>query len=466
MTKKKTTLRGKTWRLAGEALTPPALSESEERLLSDIFSDFQTFILAESALGIHPATMRGRETAVRACLGYFCERFGEEYGRETVTKALATAVALPVSPDDFSPESNSILLGAALWLLDYAESRSLQTELLSLLPEDCVLDMEPLIPYVEDFRYSKELIYRLMTVLLNRKTNTLRDFRKMMGLIRKDDAAKLRGAFRETLSDYFNRFLEVCKRVTPSPSPDVSPALTPPPSAKDLFSVGKKPAPPPSLRDIPERTPDVAFLIKTPGLIGFPPDKMRAELYYRRMTDLLSGFTTPNPYEICAASVLLERENDLLMNLNTLTNATLACTERYLPWALAYGGKLPTLYENGATEYALSYPFQRPSGADEQEWEDDDAPEGELFSEEQLFYMATGYLFPRDRQPSAALEAWFREQGLPEANARGLTMAAMAFSVADDARTDAEDGVWGADGAAKYAPGEARDERRESDDAE
>ncbi len=45
----------------------------------------------------------------------------------------------------------------------------------------------------------------------------IKEFRKLMGLIRKDDAVRLRGAFREALSDYLGRFLEVCKRVTPPP---------------------------------------------------------------------------------------------------------------------------------------------------------------------------------------------------------------------------------------------------------
>ena len=214
MGQKKTTLRGKTWRLGGEALSPTALSETEERLLSDIFSDFQSLSRAEPSLGVTAAAMRGRETAVRACLGYFCEQFQDAYGRETVTQALSTALALPIRPGGYAPES-STLCAAALWILDYVERWNLQSDLLPLLPESCE-EAEGAFPDAEDFRYPPDLLPRLRYVLLNRKAGALKEFRKIMGLLRKDDAAKLRQSFKEAALDYFNRFLEVCKRVAPS----------------------------------------------------------------------------------------------------------------------------------------------------------------------------------------------------------------------------------------------------------
>ena len=466
MAQKKTTLRAKTWRLGGETLSPTALSETEERLLSDIFSDFHSLSKLEPALGVSAAAMRSRETAVRASLGYFCERFEAEYGRETVTKALSTALALPIRVGGHAPNPSSIF-GAAVWILDYVENRNLQADLLPLLPETCE-DTDHASFNAQDFRYPPDLFPRLLCVLFNRKSGSIKEFRKIMGLIRKEDAAALRKSFKDATLDYFNRFLEVCKRVTPSPSPtpapEIAPSLAPLPMAKDLFAVGKQPAPPPSLKDIPERTPDVAFLIKTPSLIGMPPEKVRSELYYRRMSELLSEFTVDNPYEICAASVLLERENDLLTNLNTLTTAVLACAERHLPWAWEYAGSGVFPRNDSRDDYALRYPFAKPPWIEE---EADDAPEDEIFSEGQLFYLATGYLLPRDRGASDALTTWFQEQGLSETRAHELSGAAMAFSVSEDARADAADGLWeAADAKSKRAAGESRGGKREPDDAE
>lgn len=436
MGKKTTMPHGKTWRLSGEILSPEALSDTEERQFSEIFSSFQNLTMAEPSLGVSAATMRGRETAARASLGYFCGRFADDYGRDAVIKAFATALALPVKPYDF----NTLSFGAALWILDYVQEQDLQPELLPLLPQNAELPEFPAV----DFRYPRDLVSSVAYVLLNRRKSTLKEFRKLTGLLRKPDAANLRAAFRDAILDYFGRFLEVCKRVAPAtpPAPETAPTLSPFPLAKDLFSTGTKPPPPPDFRNLPERTPDVTFLIKTPSLIGMPLDKMQAELYYRRLTDLLSEFAVRNPYEICAASLLLERENDLLMNLNTLTNAVIACAERHLPWACERTEAAPPLYGAATPDYALHYT------------DGGTAPEGRFFSAQQLFYAATGYLLPRDREPSGELESWFTARGLSVDDSRALAVAAMALSAPDDARADAEGGVWEAVRANRKAPGE------------
>ena len=471
MEPKKTTLRGKTWRLGGETLSPTELSEAEEHMLSEIFSDFQKLSKLEPSLGVSAATMRSRETTVRICLDYFCQQFETSYGRPAVAQALSTAMALPIRANSYAPES-SMLYGAALWILDYVESRDLQSDLLPLLPKACEKAEICQLP-AEDSLFPPDLLPRIMYVLLNRKSAAIKEFRKVMGLLGKADAARLRQSFRDALLDYFGRFLEVCKRVAPAPSlpltPEAAHPLAPPPAAKDLFSVGKKQPPPPNLKQIPERTPAVAFLIKTPSLIGLPPEEMRSELYYRRMSELLSEFAVRNPYEICAASLLLERENDLLMNLNTLTNAVLACAERHLPWAFDYEGDSPEGYGDAPAESALRYVF-RPSDATEEAPDDDDfdSPVGKMLSEEQLFYLATGYLLPRDRGISEELTAWLREQGVPETRAHELSGASMAFSLLGDARIDADEGLWETEEAKpKRAAGESRNAKREEpDDAE
>ena len=444
MGKKKSTPQGKTWRLAGDTLSPTPLSETEERQVSEIFSNFQSLAMIEPVLGINAATMRARETAARVCLGYFYERFGDSSGREAITQALSTALALPVR----QYESNSISLGAAFWMLDYAEAQDLQSELLSLLPPEAELPA----PTPDDFRYPPDIVSRLTYVFLNRKTSTLKEFRKLTGLLRKADAVNLRTAFRDATLDYFGRFLEVCRRVAPATfatPPDTAPTLAPFPFAKDLFSTGTKPPPPPNLRSIPEKTPDVSFLLKTPSLLGQSPDKMQSELYYRRLTELLSEFTLRNPYEICAASMLLERENDLLMNLNSLTNAVLACADRHLPWTRVEPDLTRPRYEAAVPDCAFRY-AQPPEDEDEKP----------LFSVGQLFNRATGYLLPHDREPSKELEQWFTEQGLSETDARSLSVAAMVCSVCEDARADAESGVW----ESKRVPADAK--REASDDAD
>ncbi|MBR4211576.1 MAG: hypothetical protein IKR84_04225, partial [Oscillibacter sp.] len=189
MGKKSTTPHGKTWRLSGETLSPVPLSDAEERQFSEIFSGFQNLTTAEPSLGVSAATMRGRETAARASMDYFCGRFGGDYGRDAVIKAFSTALALPVKPYD----SSGIPFGAALWILDYVQEQDLQSELLPLLPQNTELPEPP----AADFRYPRDLVSSVACVLLNRKKSTLKEFRKLTGLLRKQDAANLRAAFRD-----------------------------------------------------------------------------------------------------------------------------------------------------------------------------------------------------------------------------------------------------------------------------
>ena len=157
MAKKKPTLQGKTWRFGGETLFPAELSETEERILSDVFSQIQTFSMTKPSVGLSASVIRGRETVARACLGYFRERFSDQYDSATIAQSLATAVAFPTKTGDLWPDCNSTLFAAALWTLDYINQQNLQSELLPLLPETLDPNVELQIPSAEDFRYPRGL---------------------------------------------------------------------------------------------------------------------------------------------------------------------------------------------------------------------------------------------------------------------------------------------------------------------
>ena len=424
------------WKLAGEPVVPDTLTETEEQTLSSLFYDFQTKARPKNDKSIRASTMRSRETAVRFSAGYFVRQCSPQYDRGEIVNALFWAVGIPCADSELTV---SLLMGAALWTLDYVREQNLQAELLPLLPETYDSALVDAIPQAEDFRYDRALVLRVMQVLLNRKSGNLREFRKMMGLIRKTDALRLRQSFRDTLLDYFKRFLEVRRRVPSAMPPASGTALSPLPSAKEFFASEQKLSPPPA-PNFTKDTPDISFLMETPRMIGFSPEKIQAELYYRRTTELLSEFTIENPYEICAAGLLLERENDLLFRLNILTTAVLTCAARRLPWDCCPDGMTRLCCVDGAADASLRYLFQpSDSGCA--------VPDGRLLSEPQLFYLATGYLLPRDRVPSEELCAWFTEQGVPETRAYELTGAAMAFSVSEDTRTETDSGVWESAGA-------------------
>ena len=213
---KKKTVSPRQKHLAGEAVEPAVLSPSEERLFSSLFSvshewhgDNTDLPAAASA-----AEMRVRDEAARASLPFFCQRLeGKKYGREEISSALATAVSLPVCLTEWCAEPESFLSGAAYWILDYVQERRLEDKLFPLLPKSEKVQTVLSVPNTDDLFLDKSVVLRLTELLLERKSGKQKEFRKLIGLIKKEDAAKLRAAFRDALLDYFTRFLQVRTRV-------------------------------------------------------------------------------------------------------------------------------------------------------------------------------------------------------------------------------------------------------------
>lgn len=432
MGNKKKTGRTKTWKLAGEPVYPSMLSPSEEHLFMDVFFWNEMFSIDAPPIFDVPASlMNTRENAARACIEYFCGQFAEKYGRETVVDALATAVSLPTTLTEDMPDMPSFLLGAAIWLLDYAVEQELEGELNALLPAEPDDETIFRVPTVDDFIHPWSDILRLMSVLSGRKGRHRKAFRSILSLIDKETAARLRGSFQEVLLDYFGRLLEVCARVKKpaAPTKKAPPfALSPRPSLNDLLET---PQPPPSSK---ENEPDVLFLMQTMILIGAPKDELQEELGSRKLVELLAGFTMRDPYEVCAGYLLLEKEGDVLTSLNMLTGAVVACADRHLPWALGVPLSYAQAVEGGAQDHTLRYSFVEPDDDEENGLPFIEADGGQRLSESQLFYLATGYALPRNAVPSQRLTEWFVRQGLSESRARELTWGAMIASYLDDWR--------------------------------
>ena len=58
--------------------------------------------------------------------------------------------------------------------------------------------------------------------------------------------------------------------------------------------------------------PEIFFLFIVPRWICMPQAALRKELHSRKLAELLMWYGTDDPYELCAAYLLLEREGDAL----------------------------------------------------------------------------------------------------------------------------------------------------------
>ena len=436
--KKKPTVT-KSWTLAGEPVYSTPLAPAEERLFKESISSIRASTARmradSSRFSQSGGGMKQGEHAARASLGFFFKYFDGKYRREDIVETLAQAATMPAPVAEHCNSSCCYMLGAALWLLDYVEQGELWEDLIQLLPPELDEEIDFVTPVANGFSYSRDHILGLMTVFMERKREQRQAFRKIWDLIDGETGTKLKDIFKDTLLDYFDRCLEICSRIKPSAGYDSSGAvsLLNPPPFNASFGTNMLD----SLQDFnPARDhADLWFLAHTPILVGKSPEKVREALYFRRSSELLLGFHVRAPYELCAAYLLLERDDDILANLNVLTVNLLICAERRLPRGVDEVYSNVQSFEDGKPDLSLRYVYHPHENAEEEGLPDPYIEDGELLSEGQLFYLATGYALPRNQAPSSRLKEWFKEQGVAEERAEGLALGAWFAAHMDELRT-------------------------------
>ena len=414
MCAKKKAVPRKMWRLAGEPIRSQPLSWAEQEAFTEEFSIYRQFrgSTGDGLNWVTPAAARVHQSAAEAVASALSERYAGRYGRETVVKVVSAAVAVPAPLSARMAQRTDFLLGAALWLLDHWEMHcGREEDYLSLLPTEPDRLLEYDIPFSEDLDHSREVLLRTLTLLYGREGTYRKEFRALLELVDQDAASGLRQRFKAAFLDYMDRSLEVYTRLQPVAS-ELPPFL-----GANLPSPGFLP-----LDDIPpSERPETVALLTGPELICRPVEEIQEQLGSRKAAELLSGYGTDDPYALCAAYLLLEREKDALASLNGLTAVVMICAERHLPWTHDDFDARADLSEPGGPDYRLRHEY-RMVFEDESER---DAPPDWLVSEAQLFYIATGVIPPREQRPSEALIRWFTAHGIAEQRARELAFGAM-----------------------------------------
>lgn len=417
MCAKKKAGSNKTWKLAGEPIYSAPLTSAEREKIEEEFWVYKHLRGRDSGgmPTVTPAEARTHESAVQAVAGVLCQHYEGRFQRSTVIKVISATAAVPANLPKRTADRLEFLMGAALWLLDYLEDACDDPdEYLDLLPQEPKEELEYYMPCAEDLIHDQDTILRMVTVLEGREKPYRREFRALLDLIDPDTAAKLREAFKISLLDYLDRALEIYDRLKPATGQDLP----------DVMEELTRPSDPLRKADRRSELPEIYFLLLAPELICHPQSTMQEELHSRKAAELLAGYGTSVPYELCAAYLLLEREGDALTNLNALTAVVMTCALRHLPWAQDDFGARAGLFETGVPDYRLRYeyreePVEDGEGPLELEWR---------LSETQLFFLATGVVLPRNRMPSDKLRRWFIRQGVEEQRARELAWAAfMAY---------------------------------------
>lgn len=425
--KKKTGLR-RSWKLAGAPLHAPPLSAEEKELIADSFSicyDSQVHDIDPQRYMTIPEA-KTTESAVQAVMEPLCAYFQVGHERGTIIAVVTDTVAIPLNKVALMANCPELLMGAALWLLDYLEAAYGDPDRLpAILPQTPDPELERVMPYAEDLRHPRAHIMRIATVLVGRGKKYHKEFHALLKLIGQNTAMWLRELFHDTMRDYVKRALESYERLQNDnwEPPELEIQLDKPPSLMDIA------------KDFGD--PEFRFLHLAPELICRPVAMVQAQFHSRRVSELMSGYSTNEPYALCMAYLLLEQEKDVLANLNTLTAIVMTCAIRHLPWAQDGPGIGARLFEHGAPDYRLRYTCSEPADGD-----GDMAEPGQLLSESQLFCIATGVVPPRGHRPSAELAAWFMQQGVSEQRSRELAWGAMYAFHASMADGGAEDIDW------------------------
>lgn len=420
MCAKKKAVHDKMWRIAGQPLRSQSLSAAEREVSSEEFAIYRPF-RSGTKYGtnwVTPADARIHQSAAETVTAYLCEQYDGQYRREDVVKVVSAATAVPAPLAARAARHTDFLLGAALWLLDYWKANC-EDSYLPLLPTEYDELLEFDIPFSEDLDHSQEVLLRTLTLLQGREGKYRKEYRTLLALIDDESAQELRQKFKSAFLDYIDRILNAYVRlrpVAPEPPPFFGASLLSPD-----FELPKEILP-------SEYTQSIALLM-APELICRPVADIQKELDSRKVAELLSGYGTDDPYALCAAYLLLEREKDALANLNGLTAAVMICAERHLPWGRDDFEARSKSFEQGGPDYRLRYEYrmiyeEETEENAEEDTEEDDSP-GWLASEAQLFYIATGVIPPRNKQPSEDLVRWFMTYGVTEQRAWEMAWGAM-----------------------------------------
>ncbi len=410
---------------AGEPIHGSAMSDEENRLIEAEFSAFRDARSSKARRmpRVTPAMARTHQSAAQAILPYLFQYYDGRFERSTVIKVVSTTAAVPDDLPGHIARQSEFLMGAALWLLDYLEDACDDPdEYLDLLPVGPSEDLEYDMHCADDLLHDRTTILRIATLLDERGNACRRQFRRLLDLIDDETAARLRQSFKGALLDYISRAAEIHDRLKPVTQGFPS----------TMEELGRQRLGMLSKRD---ELPEIYFLLLAPDLICHPQSKIREELRSQKAAELLAGYGVSDPYELCAAYFLLEREGDALVNLNVLTGIVMICALRHLPWAQDDFGARAGLFEKGKPDYCLRYEYSEgPTASGEDpldfEWR---------LSEAQLFFLATGIILPRDRMPSDKLIRWFMRQGVEERRAHELAWAAFIAYFTESGESGWED---------------------------
>lgn len=321
----------------------------------------------------------------------------------------------------YAKDDPQILAAQAVWLLDTLMNTAAEPEFLKLLPENAP-EMEQVLDfYFYDPVHTEEHINAVVYLLAERKKSTEEAYRKVLSLIDKQTVRELTKLFEEHIFDIFHRALQLYRRSQSQPQANVdsllragtADAVTPEMMQKANLAQGGYLA--------------ETFLVNAVNFIGDTPKAILHEMGDKHAAELLLTYGIGDPYDLCAAYMILMENDHSLAHMNTLTAIVLSFAQSRLPWNTS------GLFLNDSLidpEYKLRYELHPVRFT--QYRDPDDLNNAELLKSAefatarknfgQLLYACCDTIQPRKSGPSKELFESLKYSGVPERTAYELSL--------------------------------------------
>lgn len=384
-------------------LISSAFEESKNQLYHD---DTETSM--RNLLSYSDSQVEKRIRATKHLYPEVMKRFSNKYGNTNCSNGF---IGLSSTPHQGAPHLEYLFfpdLAACLWILDNCSENGLIEELLSFLPEALTNHYSYGCPQVNDTLHSQALIDSVYFCIQERDELLKEEFGKIVKLIEGKETHAICRQFTEDAFTYIDYFLKFSKSKFDVRDQGIKELVRELSDKTESGSLDKM-----DLLDLieeeEERLNDKVFSAQSIFMVQFPFSQNESNEYLVKHfgqlgAEIAEAFQVKDPFETCAAYLLLSYKNDDIINITSVSAAVLYNAVSKLPWAVK--SNLTEKTETYKPDYSLKYPVV-----------DLDNPDQVFNGYEnfpQLLFNSTGWLYPRHTQQVTIDYERVIKLGLPE----------------------------------------------------
>ncbi len=398
------------------------LSKTDIDEINQTFSFLQSDAYIEFAdkhpeVQVTSSEIARRKRAAKEYLPVMVKQFSLYHSPDAVRDLFLKSLVTPsLRMGEWIREDEPVFIAAqAIWLLDYFMNTSKETVFLDLLPDAPVNMDDTFEVYFYDTVHSETKVWSTIYLLTERHGKEAKAFSAILKLIEKSTVKKLTQLFETNLFDFFRRAMTLSARADKEYNEQIQ-------TVSEQIR-GRTFLSPDPMPDLPEKDLIAeTFLTHAPELMTDTLEMAMDVLEDKQAAELLLDFGTGDPYDLCAAYLIIGEQGHALAHLNTLTAAVLAYANSRLPFSSEALFIESNIIDKDAD---ADYTMHEIKGY----WSDtpDTNPFTDRVTYGQALYACSDIIPPRKGNISQELMEELQEYGLPEAMAHEIAMITHLF---------------------------------------